>query len=269
MIKKSFTINPSRTKEEIASYENLFIMNIYQGVEVFYPYSREETFINEYKSACYELINKYNLDVVLHLPHGKENSLLENEHLDNAIRIMKDAMDFGCYLRAKRLTLHLGRVNKKKNRDDYLPVICEIVKDLAIYASKYNMDLMIENMPFDCEYGFSPKELRNIFDYVNMDNLKFIFDIGHANCSRYSIDMYLDLLKDKLCHLHLSDNSSIRDDHGRIGSGNVDYHHFLKKLKEINYDKLYTMEVLFNTIDDLLMYAKDLDKVINEVNNEY
>ena len=40
-MRKCFTVNPNRTKEEIAAYEVLLKNNIYQGVEIFYPYKKD------------------------------------------------------------------------------------------------------------------------------------------------------------------------------------------------------------------------------------
>ena len=49
MIRKCFTVNPNRTKEEINSYEVLLEKGIYVGVEIFYPYQKSLEHIEMYK----------------------------------------------------------------------------------------------------------------------------------------------------------------------------------------------------------------------------
>ena len=53
-MKKCFTINPNRTKDEIKSYESLLKDNIYQGVEIFYPYQKNEEERNIFTNALKE-----------------------------------------------------------------------------------------------------------------------------------------------------------------------------------------------------------------------
>ena len=48
MIKKSFTINPNRTIDEIRSYKELLVDGIYQGCEIFYPYNKTKDKNNFY-----------------------------------------------------------------------------------------------------------------------------------------------------------------------------------------------------------------------------
>lgn len=264
-MKKSFTINPLRTKEEIASYYYLFEKKFYQGIEIFYPYNQGEKQYNEYTESIYNLLNTFPfIEVVMHLPHSPKNSLCENENLPEAIKIMKDGIDYANKFKAKKLTLHLGWIKNDIPREKYYDHIVPILKDLCDYADKYQMALMIENMPGEHEFGYSPEELKTIFEMVNKKNIKLIFDFGHANCTPWKIDEYLETLKNYLWHLHLSDNNGTRDEHKKIGLGNIDYYKVLKKLEEIKYSELYTMEVIYNTASELETFSQDLDKYITK-----
>ena len=122
------------------------------------------------------------------------------------------------------------------------------------------MNVMIENMPQDNELGYSPYEIKEIIDKVNLDNLKFILDTGHAHVSSYSNIEYIEVLKDKLYHMHFSDNNGSTDQHKRIGLGNIDFVEIFKKLHEINYDELHCMEVIFKKADELREFATDIEK---------
>ena len=119
---------------------------------------------------------------------------------------------------------------------------------------------MIENMPDIHEMGYSPEEIRNIIDTVNLPNVKFILDFGHANVSEFPIESYIDLLKDKLFHLHIHDNDGTRDQHKPLGTGNIPFKKLFKKLND--YNELFCMEILYESVDNLIQYENDLKQYV-------
>lgn len=265
-MKKCFTINPLRTIDEIRSYQQLFENDYYQGIEIFFPYTQSLDKFNAYTEAVKELINKYpKLEVVMHLPYGKDNDLCNLKSYKKNVERMKLAIAYASTFKTKKLTLHLGYVDKNISRDVYVDHIVKVLVDLTEYANRYGMLLMIENMPNDAELGYSPKEIKMIIDKVrevdsNLNNLKFIIDTGHANLSKYSLDEYLNILGTELVHIHLNDNKGKKDEHAPLGSGNINFKKFFKKLEEISYKELYCMEVLYNDVNDLIKYYNTLKK---------
>jgi len=259
-MKKCFTINPQRTTEEFLSYHQLFDENIYQAIEIFYPYNLDLERQKIYTNNISDIQSKYpRLEIVMHLPHGPKNDLCDLEKYDETLKILKDGIKYTSQFNTKKLTLHLGYVNNETSRDTYINHIVKVLKDLCRYADNFNMNIMIENMPGIKEMGYSPDEILQIIGQVNQSNLKFIFDTGHANVSEYNPTDYIYKLKDYLYHLHFNDNSGVKDQHIRLGLGNIDFSKIFKALKEINYQELYCMEVLYNNSEDLVLYSKDLD----------
>ena len=261
-MKKCFTINPMRKREEFISYMKLLDENIYQAIEIFYPYNQPKEQYEQYTNSVKEIYEKYpNIEIVLHLPHGINNGICLDEHLNNgSLQILKDAAIYAANFGVKKLTLHLGHINKEVDRTYYVNKVIPILQDLCTFVNQYNQVVMIENMPGDNELGYSPDEILNIIKGVNLPNLKFIFDTGHAHCSKYIDTSYLYLLKDYLYHIHYNDNNGLRDEHKRIGAGNIDFNEHFKALKDINYHELHCMEVIYNNDTDLRIYASDLDK---------
>ena len=255
-IKKGFTINQFRTTEEIESYHKLFEEKIFNAIEIFYPYDRDEDAFKLYTQNLKNL-TKYNQEVVLHLPHGRKNSLLTNVDKDVIIQRFKDAIDYGKTFGVKKFTLHLGYVEEERHIE--IQKIISILKDLCSYA--YPSYIMIENMPRSSELGYSPEEIKEIIKLVNVSNLKFIFDTGHANVSEFESSHYLTLLKDELMHVHINDNNGSKDQHARIGTGNIDFNKFLQETKD--YTEIYCLEILYKTVDDLILYANDLEDCKN------
>ena len=82
-MKKCFTINQMRKRENFIDYMRLLENNIYQGIELFYPYNQSNEQIKQYTTSVKEIMEKYpSVELVLHLPHSIYNGLCLDEHLN-------------------------------------------------------------------------------------------------------------------------------------------------------------------------------------------
>ena len=264
-MKKCFTINQMRKRENFVDYMRLLENDIYQAIELFYPYNQSNEQIKQYTSSVKEIMTKFpNVELVLHLPHSIYNGLCLDEHLNAGSKeIMMAGMKFASGFNIKKLTLHLGHIDKNIDREIYYEKLVPILKELCDYADKFNQVIMIENMPASHELGYSPMEIKEIIEKTGYDNLKLILDTGHAHVSDYPNEEYIELLKDYLYHMHFSDNNGLRDEHKRMGLGNIDFQKLFDKLKEVGYDHLHCMEVIFNKKEELIAFAGDLSKYDN------
>jgi sugar phosphate isomerase/epimerase len=199
---------------------------------------------------------EYNPEVVMHLPFGPKNDLCNLLEYEKVVKTMKDAITYSRMFNVHKFTLHLGYANG--NRGEVINHLVKVLQDLCDYA--YPSNIMIENMPGIKEVGYSPIEIKDIIGRVSKSNLKFIFDTGHANVSGFSFYEYFELLKTDLTHIHINDNDGSRDQHARIGAGNIDFKSFLKELTD--YQELFCLEILYKDVNDLLEYSRDLDKCI-------
>lgn len=266
MIKKCFTINQHRTTEEFKSYEELIENKLFSAIEIFYPYDKTEEEMEMYKQNIFNLM-KYDIEVVLHLPHGNKSNLCNPHTFNEVMERFKKAIDFSKQFNVKKLTLHLGGFDgndQNVSREELVNKCIENVKVLADYC--YPQHLMIENMPASNELGYSPDEIEYIITKANRNNVKFIFDFGHANVSEYHIEEYIEKLSNHLMHLHISDNDGSRDQHQRIGTGNINYKNIFKLLSF--YKELYCLEIIYQDVNDLIMYEQDLNNVICEENEK-
>ncbi len=257
-MKKCFTINCMRNDADFDGYEEIIKQNIYQGVELFFPYNVSEEQRKLYNKRVDKLIESFDVEVVLHLPHGLNNDLI-GENSQEVLQRMKDAITYASSKKAKKVTLHLGSYPLEMTRENAINEVIFPVTKLCEHAKKYDIQVMIENMPGIRELGYSPEEILYIIKRVNKENLKFILDTGHAHCSDYEITEYISLLDKYLYHMHFSDNSGARDEHKRVNSGTIDFVKVFKALNAIKYNQLHCMEVIFKEYTDLIEYAKDID----------
>lgn len=126
---------------------------------------------------------------------------------------------------------------------EVLPEICE-------YALGRGIHINLENLPL-VSWARDPYDVLSFLRKMNIPNLKFLFDIGHANCSGYNVCKVIKdsgkLLQDVHFHDNFGprnwdfnltpDNSDIMlyDQHLPPGMGNIPWFGVVRALKEVNY----------------------------------
>ena len=119
---------------------------------------------------------------------------------------LKKAIDFAYKYRAKGVTLHPGELDGTLSKEEALKLSIMNTKKLAEYASKYNIDIMVENLFGFKELCTSIKEMEYFLEQVNCDNVGITLDCGHYHASRESdksLEKYVEILGNKIKHLHL------------------------------------------------------------------
>ncbi len=260
-MRKCFTINCMRNNNDFDGYEKLLKENLYQGIELFFPYNVTDDQRKLYDTRVEKIIKEIKPEVVLHLPHGHNNDLITETGDLNSLVInrMQNAIVYANRMGAKKLTLHLGFHPSNLTREKAIECVIEAVKVLCDIAYEYNSNIMIENMPGYNELGYSPDEILHIIQKANKSNLKFILDTGHAHCSKYELTEYVKKLSKYLYHMHFNDNDGTRDQHKRVNSGTIDFIKLFKELNNIKYNELHCMEVIFKEYTDLIEYEKDIN----------
>ena len=264
MIRKCFTVNPNRTKDEIQDYEKCLKSGVFHGCEFFYPYNKDEEHKKTYIDSLKKYL-KYDCEFVCHLPYGKLNNLATYQNLEEVMQRFYDAIDFASNLPTIKLTLHPGELDGTLSKVDAINLSCLNIKKLCQHAAKYNMIIMLENLIGTHELMKTPEEYFEIKEKINEPNLKFIFDVAHYHTSHQenkNINLFVEKVKEDLMHLHISDNNGLTDMHAKIGKGNIDFYSYFKKLEEIGYNGLYSSEILFNTSDELFENANAFDNVL-------
>lgn len=124
---------------------------------------------------------------------------------------------------------------------------------LAELAEPFGIRVMIENL-----VGiFEPAaQMRAMLDAH--PRLGWHYDIGHAQVRGNRSREYLEVLGDRLAHVHLSDNSGRSDDHLPLGVGRLDWKRLVRGLKRTGYDGRITLEVFADDRDYLTASQRKL-----------
>lgn len=135
-------------------------------------------------------------------------------------------------------------------------------KEVLAYAGDKGIKLALENGPLPF--------LENAVN--NLPDLNICIDIGHIYYSDHNIKAYLDILKDRLIHLHLQDIvteaekeflKEVNKDHFTPGTGGIpdkDWNLLWETLKEINFNRTAVFEIRpRNPLQNVFRSLKFLD----------
>ncbi len=112
-----------------------------------------------------------------------------------------------------------------------------------------SLKLAIENLFLpataqkDNRFGSTADELLELVDRIGSDRVGVCWDFGHANISGQNQVESVGKLKGKLIATHVHDNAGIIDEHLTPFFGRMDWLPIMQKLKEIDYQGYFTLEI--------------------------
>ncbi len=92
-----------------------------------------------------------------------------------------------------------------------------------------------------------------------MPQIGFHLDVGHANLNteRNRTEQFLQAFREKISHVHLSDNFGKSEDlHLPLGAGNIPWSKIIRLLKDCGYDGTITLEI-FSADRRYLLFSRD------------
>ena len=184
------------------------------------------------------------------------------------------------FLGAKYIVLHVGFYDRTQSkaqspaerssrRQQFLKSMAEISDRFA------ELDLVaaMENLgPGDM--GGDVRELIDLVDEVNRDNVRICLDTGHAHwCNQTdwsqsphdpgpyplptpSVPEATRLIGDRLVTLHVHDSLGPEDGHRVPGMGDVDWPEFFAALRDIRYPGVFMHECDFDMLTDVIRGSK-------------
>lgn len=180
---------------------------------------------------------------------------------------MKKNIDFCSLLQTEVLVIHPGRIAGKHkdgasiNRafeaevnkhgiEKILDTVADNFRTMGKYAAKFGIKLALENMGRFTPLG-SIDILPELIKKIDLANVGYCFDSGHAHAFGESMTEWIKTAGDKLFATHLHDNkgkladvelpgmfiesSKKYDAHSSPGFGTIDWIDLINSLRKINY----------------------------------
>ena len=191
-----------------------------------------------------EAAKSYNITYSLHAPFADINIASPVKPLLNAsLKRLTQSLANASAIDAKIWVFHPGQ---RTGIGQFYPgadfkTMCQSIEKLYKIAEEYGLNIALENLP--AKYWFfmsTPEEFQRMYKETGLP-IGITMDLGHANLEG-QIQMFFNLLADKIVHIHASNNDGSDDQHFGVEDGNIDYVWFAETLKKIGYDKSVIVE---------------------------
>lgn len=257
MFTSGYQRNPLEHCFEDAKRFGYDFIELWGGRPHAFAYDLEKGEIEEVK----RLIKKYDMPVLGFVP--EHNAYPYNFMIGSEIQ-WQDAMD---YLKVcLRMTKEMGAdyMMISPAHAGYLTTFDIIwerleksVRVLMKEAERLQVKLVIETLtPFETNVFKSANDVDRLFRKVESEYLFGMCDLVPPYAQFESMTVYLDILKDKMYHLHIIDGELATDSHIMPGDGSIPLPELFKELKYMGYDKTATIELVTGYINEPRLYAR-------------
>ncbi|ASJ12858.1 sugar phosphate isomerase/epimerase family protein [Thermococcus thioreducens] len=183
-----------------------------------------------------DALHSYGLRVSVHAPFSDINIGSFNDRIREAsLGIIRETIELAAELEATSVTIHPGHCSpvSMKNRRKYLEMHRESLRMIARWSSEYGIKVGVENMPyFPILDAQTCERLRELVEGIEIG---VTFDVGHMNTTTGKFERFLDVLGERMIHVHLHDNSGRKDEHLALGDGTVPWAKVLPRLPKTTW----------------------------------
>src|SRR5918992_755076 len=183
------------------------------------------------------LIQDLGLGAVGHTPWHLPIAAPFKELRDKSWELFRECLDVFADAGVELVNVHPDQRVPLHSLDQVRAMNAEAIAHLTDLAAARGVRLMVENLD---RLFATPEDLQPIFEAA--PDAGFHLDIGHANLrlglnEPNRTEALLKAFSDRLCHVHVSDNSGgIEDRHAPLGSGFIDWKKAIRQVKSVGYD---------------------------------
>jgi len=169
---------------------------------------------------------------------------LDEETRKNAVAEVKKIARALTEIGGKILLIHAGGVfEDESERQNRLEASRRSLSEISIFCGSGGLKIAVENsLPTKKRVGDTVAEIVRLVEKIDAENLGICLDTSHANLGEDVIHA-VELVRKKLFHLHVSDNSGESDEHALPFEGNIDWKGFMSAISAAGYDGAFMLEV--------------------------
>lgn len=195
-------------------------------------------------SALREISSSYGKEYSVHAPFADVNIASPSRPLLGAmLKRLEQSIAHARALEAYMWVFHPGMrtgISMFYPGADWLQNL-KTANVLARMAEKYGVKVAIENVPEP--YPFLMKSVEDFERfYVEADErIGLVLDVGHSNLNGQT-ELFLKAFRDRIVHMHVSDNDGRNDQHLGVGNGTVQWNKLAELVNKASYAKVIVVE---------------------------
>lgn len=221
--------------EEIKSLDVCYIELTDDGLHALSP--RRVEMLKEFKDS-------YGWSFSIHAPFSDVNIAAYDESIrEAALRRLERSIEYSEELEAEVWVFHPGASTAL---EQFYPgrsweINLRSVERLCRAAEELGVTAAIENVPEP--FPFLMKSVEDFERFYSEFNgeLGMTLDVAHANI-RGETEEFLERLRKKIVHVHVSDNKADQDTHLQIGFGTIKWAETMRLLKKIGFEGTVIVE---------------------------
>lgn len=207
------------------------------------------------------LIDKYEIPVTGYTPEHNAypyNFMIGSEAMrQDAVEYLKLSMDMAKEMGADFTLMSPAHAGYQATYKEIRERLFKTMRELTDYAEKIQHKIVLEALtPFESNVCKSANDLAEVFDAVNSPFLVGMCDVVPPYVQQESVTAYLDILKDKMYHMHIIDSDGTSDSHVIPGEGVMPLKELMWELNERKYARTVTIELVTGYINEPRLYAK-------------
>ncbi|MDE6603752.1 MAG: sugar phosphate isomerase/epimerase [Lachnospiraceae bacterium] len=201
---------------------------------------------------CRRLLEKYGLDCrsLCGIFDESRDLTADKEAGEQAVQYIRDSVDFAVKVGAKIMIVvpsPVGRCVKPEgiSMDKLMENAVHNVRKAADYAKERGVTLAIEAINrYETYFMNTLAKGMDFVRAVNHPAVGMMADLFHMNIEEASLTDSLYMIRDKLVHVHIADNTR-----EAAGMGQTDFKEVLRVLQRIGYKGSLTMEFMYRLAD--------------------
>ena len=209
-----------------------------------------------------ELKSSYGLRYSVHAPFADMNIAAHDPYIREAVlKRLEASIKWSAGLEAEALVFHPGASTALDHFTHGMTWKLNLssVNRLLSFARNYNVPVMIENVPEPYPFLMKSVEDFEMFYAEVAFDVKMVLDIAHSNL-RGESRLFLDKFKEKIGHIHVSDNVGKFDEHLQLGKGLIDWKGTVESIKAAGFSGWIVVES-FEGVNESIRLLKDLLKI--------
>lgn len=216
-----------------------------------------------------KLRDKYGVPITGYCPEHNAypyNYMIGSEAMrHDAVEYLKLCFDMAKEMGADYTLISAAHAGYGATRKEIWDRLTKSVRELVDHAEKIDMKIVMEALTvYESNVIKSANDLKELFEAVPSKNLVGMCDIVPPFTQQESIMDYFDKLGDKMYHMHLIDGVHDSDSHVMPGEGEIPMPELIKELKNINYNRTATIELVTGYINEPRFYAR---RAVDNVRN--